>query len=120
MMELSDETGVGSLSSLDSTLLSPSHPNSFTTIVSTLISLYQRALNNPSLTASDHFVAVGNGSEKHAKRISYGIQLMYGIDFNWKVIMHLEPTAERMAERIQEARAILAPSLRDETTMETT
>lgn len=102
---------------LDSPILPPTHPNSFFSIIETLLPLYRRALSNPNYQADMHFCIDGKGTEKHARRVAYGIKLLYGIEFSWKVIMNFEPTAEKMAERIQEARVILAPSLDDIVTL---
>ncbi len=84
--------------------------NSFEMIVETLLPFYRRTLNLPSLTPTEHFVVDAKGTEKHARRIAYAIKVIYGIEFHFKVVLHLEPTVERMAERIQEARVVLAPS----------
>ena len=111
--EEQENVAMESAESLESPVLPPTHPNSFFTIIETLLPLYRRVLSSPEYESHMHFCIDGKGTEKHARRVAYGIKLLYGIEFSWKVILTLEPTAEKMAERIQEARVILAPSLDD-------
>jgi hypothetical protein len=89
------------------------HPNSYKTVVDALLPLYRKALMCPQLTDTMDFRLHGKGTEKHAKRIANAIKLVFGIEFNWKVVMYLEPTVERMVHRLQEARIVLAPSRLD-------
>ena len=66
--------------------------------------------DNNNFHPRQHFVRDRNGEEKHAKRIAYGMKILYGIEFSWKVVMLLEPTVDQMIERIQEARVVRAPT----------
>ena len=80
-------------------------------ITAMLLPLYQRALNVPTLTPSTSLLQLTPlPTEKQACRIVYGIKLLYGVDLHWRVIAEMEPTPDRIAERIQEARVILAPA----------
>ena len=94
----------------ESPILPPTHSNAFETVLSVILPLYKRALLRNDIMPTQHFVRDLHGEEKHARRIAYGIKLLYGVEFSWKVVMVLEPTIERMVERIQEARVILAPA----------
>ncbi|KAI3650411.1 hypothetical protein MP228_003892 [Amoeboaphelidium protococcarum] len=124
----SQESLLLSPSMLASPVLPPSHPNSFEDILATLSQIYVKVLpdepiasilsGRSNITSSgggrqlsrSDFVQDLKGNEVYAKRITYFIKLTYGIEFDHKVVMKFEPTMERMSERIQEARVILATS----------
>lgn len=87
------------------------NPNSHGSIVSQLIPLYQRALKSYPTKAkvmSKPLTKLGGG-EMEARNVALAVKQLYGVDFHWKVFLQNNCTVERMAERIQEARVILAP-----------
>ncbi|KAJ1920978.1 phosphatidylethanolamine N-methyltransferase [Tieghemiomyces parasiticus] len=79
-------------------------------IEAALLPYLQRCLANtdlpfPILTAEDPFV---NVTEEQARRIVYGIRLLFGIDFA-PAILQLDYNAQRLARRIIAAHQALAP-----------
>lgn len=70
------------------------------TIEQTALTLVQRALDsNPALipyTTSDDYVLM---KEVHARRIVYGIKMMFGIDFAWEVVA-VDGNVRRLARRV--------------------
>ncbi|CAB4392806.1 unnamed protein product [Rhizophagus irregularis] len=77
-------------------------------IEQTVLTLVQRALDsNPALipyNTSDDYVLM---KEVHAKRIVYGIKMMFGIDFAWEVVA-IDGNVRRLARRIYRACQALA------------
>lgn len=69
-------------------------------IEQTVLTLVQRALDsNPALipyNTSDDYVLM---KEVHAKRIVYGIKMMFGIDFAWEVVA-IDGNVRRLARRV--------------------
>lgn len=78
------------------------------TIEKNVLTLVQRALDsNPALIphkTSDDYVLM---KEVHAKRIVYGIKMMFGIDFAWEVVA-VDGNVRRLARRIYKARRVLS------------
>jgi phosphatidylethanolamine N-methyltransferase len=70
------------------------------TIEQSVLTLVQRALDsNPALipyTTCDDYVLM---KEVHAKRIVYGIKMMFGVDFAWEVVA-VDGNVGRLARRV--------------------
>ncbi|RIB28400.1 phospholipid methyltransferase-domain-containing protein [Gigaspora rosea] len=88
-------------------------------IEQTVLTLVQRALESDSIhttnndyseskiprTTSDDYILM---KEIHAKRIVYGIKIMFGVDFAWEVVS-VDGNVGRLAQRIYNAKLALKP-----------
>ncbi|CAG8496684.1 15591_t:CDS:10 [Funneliformis mosseae] len=87
--------------------ITPKYASDLPTIEQTVLTLVQRALDsNPNLipyTTRDDYLLM---KEVHAKRIVYGIKMMFGIDFAWQVVA-IDGNVGRLARRIDKARRAL-------------
>ncbi|CAG8523447.1 3410_t:CDS:2, partial [Paraglomus occultum] len=76
-------------------------------IEQTLLKLVQKSLDSdpkliPKSTNDDYVVM----KEEHAKRIVYGIRMIFGVDFVWDVAV-VDANVARLAKRIYEAHRVL-------------
>ncbi|CAG8525641.1 12538_t:CDS:2 [Ambispora leptoticha] len=89
----------------------PKHPKDLPTIEQSILDLVRKALDSdPSLiphTTSDDYLLM---KEEHAKRIVYGIKMIFGVDFAWEVVA-TDGNVGRLARRIYNALRALAPFL---------
>ncbi|CAG8471715.1 2511_t:CDS:2 [Ambispora gerdemannii] len=89
----------------------PKYPKDLPTIEQSILDLVRKALDSdPSLvphTTSDDYLLM---KEAHAKRIVYGIKMMFGVDFAWEVVA-IDGNVGRLARRIYNALRALAPFL---------
>jgi len=78
----------------------PKYASDLATIEQTVLTLVQKALDsNPNLipyTTSDDYLLM---KEVHAKRIVYGIKMMFGVDFAWEVVA-VDGNVGRLARRV--------------------
>ncbi|RUP49410.1 phospholipid methyltransferase-domain-containing protein [Jimgerdemannia flammicorona] len=84
-------------------------PDDFDVIETTLLELVRTCLDHdPDLiphSPAEEFVML---SEPHARRIVYGVKLVFGIDFAWEVV-EVDMSVDKLALRIHDARRALVP-----------
>ncbi|KAG9305632.1 hypothetical protein G9A89_001693 [Geosiphon pyriformis] len=89
----------------------PEDPSDLASMEKTILNLVQKALDSdisliPHNTSDDYVLM----KDIHAKRIVYGIKMMFGVDFAWEVVA-AEGNVGRLAGRVFKARRALAPFL---------
>ncbi|CAH1763642.1 9099_t:CDS:10 [Entrophospora sp. SA101] len=87
----------------------PKYMSDLPSIEQMVLTLVQKALDtDPELipyTTQDDYVLM---KEIHAKRIVYGIKMIFGIDFAWEIVA-IDGNVGRLARRIHKAHLVISP-----------